>query len=767
MAERHCEDLDLNMSGDSERLVISFTPFTPLNDGDGDNQPSDDITDDVTSTHSHQPTAFTVEVYQASSDVDDDEHTSTNQHTQHVNAPTVQRASGNADITVTDKITCEMPVSSATDFHQHKPSPSFLVENILPSSTDKESSRPLPGFNTIMTRPGEWTSRDPFQSHQIPLSFWDTPDYKYVLDSDYSSDNSQLPRPALSWTSCDIRSGHLDQQFPFIQPIHDTTPSPDDDKQRSGSSTARQNDVLASDSTTTNTHAAQSAPKPKAVQKAIMTRQNPLVEKKAYKRHPKPPYSYAAMSIMAIENSPNKALQYREITEAIREMFPAYFSGEYQGWRKSVRHMLSRMDCFDYEKNFNEFTNRSCYYWKVDLSKVNPEWFMRQSSKEDLRKTEHEYMPYLHQQLNVPPVILPERHCVNDTASTHSNASRAIRNIFMQHQHVDAMKKKVPEFSTSPLPKTEVKTSSSDFGVTLPTKPSNYKLNSMSTLAVDPDDFLGAKTNTIKPSVPTAEHLSETSVAPDVSPLVEDPVKDLGLPTYIFDSSIASPIPHDVYRDTEGPDRYCPSAESTSSTARPSETRSTSASSSATAVKPPTKKRTQTSTGENPKKKAKTSTEKKQPGRSMTFSDSFGEMSSAYQHVPSDQTTMSTPVFYPSTDPYQHCSSVMSAATPYLPPFSFETDKPLCCPPVDNVNIPFPPGGALPSIQFGYPPEQFPWYHQTGYPYQVPVSYSYPWYDSQYGVSSGYGYQQFQNEASRWYRVPYDGPLNLSMKSDY
>ena len=680
------------MSGDSERLVINFTPFTPLNGDDVNQRP-----DDVTVSQHQEPTVLTVEVYQNGSDDDDDDEGSTPLQTDHDEIPTVQTEGHNT----TD-------ASSSPTLPLSRTSPSFLVENFLPPSSDTE---PLPRIETMMTRSGDVKTtipRDSFPNQLAPLSFWDTTDYNYVLDSDYSSDSSQKP-PVLSWTSCDVNSGRFDQQFPV-------TPSVD-------------------------LSATKVPEKPKTVQKVITSRLNPLTETKPYKRHPKPPYSYAAMSIMAIENSPNKSLMHREITEAIHDMFPEFFGGEYQGWRKSVRHMLSRMKCFTYEKKFDELNNRSCYSWTVDLTKVKPEEFMRQATKENIRKTEHEFMPYLHQQLNLPPVILPERHCDSDTATTPSAVSRAMRDVLLQHQHVDTTK--VTDVTSFPLPTPELKTMSSDFGVTLPSKPANYKLSSMSTLAADPDDFLGAKpdsihateTNTNQPSVPTPDNVENESTVPGAVPFsrLEETIKDLGLPTYILDSPIASPIPHDMYRDTEVPDRHCPSVGPSPSTP-------------AASTKSQTKKRSRTNTGMKQNKKAK---------KSATHVTSRDQ---------SPHQTSLAPVFYPPTESsYQ---PFVSATSSYLPPFSIDSVKSLCWPPVDNTSVSFPPGRVVPSLPFGYSPEQFPWYHQTGYPYQAPVSYGYPTYDFQYGYPSVYGHQQYQNEASRWYQVPYDGALNLSAKSD-
>ncbi|OQV22004.1 putative Forkhead box protein F1 [Hypsibius exemplaris] len=64
-----------------------------------------------------------------------------------------------------------------------------------------------------------------------------------------------------------------------------------------------------------------------------------------HRRHEKPPFSYIALIVMAIQNTPSRKVTLNEIYQFLQQNF-AFFRGSYHGWKNSVRHNLSLNECF-------------------------------------------------------------------------------------------------------------------------------------------------------------------------------------------------------------------------------------------------------------------------------------------------------------------------------------------------------------------------------------------------------------------------------------
>ena len=133
--------------------------------------------------------------------------------------------------------------------------------------------------------------------------------------------------------------------------------------------------------------------------------------KPAHTEPRKPPYTYTAMVIMAIHQSPGKALSMPDIRHSLEEMFPDFFKGPHTSWKKTIKNLMSG------RYFLSDFNPVGVKLWRLHYKQIHYAMFAVKVSDANASK----YRQYLHEELGVDPVVpkcepqpalqLPPRSC--------------------------------------------------------------------------------------------------------------------------------------------------------------------------------------------------------------------------------------------------------------------------------------------------------------------------------------------------------------------
>ncbi|XP_007887803.2 forkhead box protein F2 [Callorhinchus milii] len=174
-----------------------------------------------------------------------------------------------------------------------------------------------------------------------------------------------------------------------------------------------------------------SSPAPGVLKSALISQQSPAMDTSAsakakktnggLRRPEKPPYSYIALIVMAIQSSPTKRLTLSEIYQFLQTRFP-FFRGSYQGWKNSVRHNLSLNECFiKLPKGLGR--PGKGHYWTIDPASefMFEEGSFRRRPRGFRRKCQTLKPMYrMMNGIGFAPSIIPQTFDFQGPAATHS-----------------------------------------------------------------------------------------------------------------------------------------------------------------------------------------------------------------------------------------------------------------------------------------------------------------------------------------------------------
>nr|XP_018918126.1 PREDICTED: forkhead box protein F1-A-like [Bemisia tabaci] len=233
-------------------------------------------------------------------------------------------------------------LSTPDALHSRLSTPDALHSR-LPTSDALHSRLPTPdALHSRLSTPDTLHSRLP--TPDALHSRLSTSDALHPRLSTSDALHSRLPTPDALHTRLSTPDG-LHPRVSSSDALHSRLPTPTDSLHQRTPTSA---EVLHHQRLPTPTEATSTVPSdcaPASGTKGSKATGTKPKSNQGVRRQEKPPYSYIALIVMAIRNSPMKKLTLSEIYTSLQQEHE-FFRGSYQGWKNSVRHNLSLNECF-------------------------------------------------------------------------------------------------------------------------------------------------------------------------------------------------------------------------------------------------------------------------------------------------------------------------------------------------------------------------------------------------------------------------------------